>query len=181
MMTLPGGGDASRGSLSDHGALELCERADHLQHHAAGRGSGVDRLGDRAEAGAGIADSLHDVEHVFQRAGQAVEFLDNDNITVAQLVEHAVQFGPVPAPAGGGFLEDAAAAGGAEGLGLHGIALLVAFGDASVAEQHAAAGGLAVFHKRGFAKGPDSARLSPWRTILSKSWVRSRIGRAGLF
>jgi hypothetical protein len=67
---------------------------------------------------------------------------DSDNITLAQVVQHAVQLQPVPAPAGGGFLEDAAAADGVEGLGLHGIALLVAFEDAGVAEQHAPLGDL---------------------------------------
>ncbi len=122
----PGGGDAGGGSLPDHGALELGERADHLHHHAAGRGGGVDVLGDRAEAGAGIGDSLHDVQHVFQRARQAVELPDNDDIALAQLVEHAVQLGPVPAPAGGGLLEQAAAPGGAKRLGLQGVVLLVA-------------------------------------------------------
>ena len=125
---------------------------DHLHHHATRWRRGVDRLGDRAEAGADLVDSLHDMEHVFQRPRQTVELPDDDNIAFAQLVEHAVQLGPVPAPAGGGFLEYAAAAAGAEGLGLHGIALLVAFGDAGVAEQHAVAG----FHKRAFANGTGS-------------------------
>jgi hypothetical protein len=80
-----------------------------------------------------------------------------------------MQLGPVPAPAGRGLLEDTAAAGGTKRLGLDLVALLrsrlvrlgvpaersvtsgllVALGDASVAEQHAAAG----FHKRSFTKG----------------------------
>jgi hypothetical protein len=60
-----------------------------------------------------------------------------------------MQLGPVPAPAGRGLLEDTAAAGGTKRLGLDLVALLVALGDASVAEQHAAAG----FHKRSFVHG----------------------------
>jgi hypothetical protein len=65
------------------------------------------------------------VEHVFQRPRQAVELPDNDNITLAQQVEHAVQLGPVPAPAGGGFLEDAAAAGGPKGYCLQQVGLVI--------------------------------------------------------
>jgi hypothetical protein len=41
------------------------------------------------------------------------------------LVEHVVQLGAVAACPGGGFLEDAAAAGVVESLGLRSIALLV--------------------------------------------------------
>src|SRR4029077_20500307 len=81
--------------FADHGAFELGEATDHLHHHATRWRRGVDRLGDRAEAGAGGADSLHDVEYVFQRPRQAVELPDNDNITLAQLVEHAMQLGSV--------------------------------------------------------------------------------------
>ena len=60
---------ACRGALPDHGALELGEGADHLHHHPAGRRGGVDVLGQRAEAGACLADLLHDVQQVLQRAG----------------------------------------------------------------------------------------------------------------
>jgi hypothetical protein len=42
---------------------------------------------------------------------------------------HAVQFGPVPARPGGGFLEDAAVVGVVKSLGLHSIALLVILRD----------------------------------------------------
>jgi hypothetical protein len=63
-----GGGESGGGPFPDHGAFELGEGADHLHHHASSRRSGVDRLGDRAEARAGVGDALHDVQHVFQRA-----------------------------------------------------------------------------------------------------------------
>jgi hypothetical protein len=49
----------------------------------------------------------------------------------------------------------AAAAGSAEGFGLHGIALLVAFGKAGVAEQHALAG----FHNRPFVHSDQKPRI----------------------
>ena len=121
----PGGGETGRGALPDHRALELGEGADHLHHHAPGRGGGVDVLGDRPEAGARLADPLHDVQHVLQRAGQAVELPDNDRVALAQVVEQAVQLRPVPAPAGGGFLEQAPATGRLERLRLQGVVLLV--------------------------------------------------------
>jgi hypothetical protein len=47
---------------------KFCEGPDHLHHHATRLRRGIDRLGDRAETGAGHADSLHDVKHVFQRS-----------------------------------------------------------------------------------------------------------------
>src|SRR4051812_36736829 len=50
-----------------HGALELCERADHLHHHAAGRGSGVDVLCDRPKTGASQSDSLNDASAVLRK------------------------------------------------------------------------------------------------------------------
>ena len=43
-------------------------------HHPSGRGGGVDVLGDRTEASTSLGDPLHDMQHVFQRAGQAIEF-----------------------------------------------------------------------------------------------------------
>src|SRR5258706_14150491 len=38
----PAAAEAGGGGLADHGAFELGEGADHLHHHASGRGSGVD-------------------------------------------------------------------------------------------------------------------------------------------
>jgi hypothetical protein len=43
--------------------FELGEASDHLHHHATRWRRGVDRFGDRAQASAGVADTLHDVEH----------------------------------------------------------------------------------------------------------------------
>src|SRR5438270_1591827 len=135
------------------GALELRERADHLHHHTAGRGSGVDVLCDRLKAGARLSDSLHDVQHVLQRAGQAVELPDYDRVSLAEVAEHPVQFGPVPTAARRRLLEQAPTAGGSERPGLQHVVLLVALGYAGIAEPHALVGGLAVFHKQAFANG----------------------------
>lgn len=56
-----------------------------------------------------MADPLHDVQEVFQGAGEAAELSDDEDITLAPLVEQALQFWPVPSAAGGGFLEQAPA------------------------------------------------------------------------
>ena len=45
----------------------------------------------------------------------------------------AVQLGPVPAPAGGGFLEDATAAGGPKGFCLQQVGLVILLGDTGIA------------------------------------------------
>jgi hypothetical protein len=70
----PGDGVAGGGAFADHDAFEPGEGGDHLHHNTSRRGSGVDALGDRPEAGAGLGDPLHDVRHVLERAGQPVEF-----------------------------------------------------------------------------------------------------------
>lgn len=88
----------------------------------------------------GIADSLHDVQHVLRGARQAIELPDYVDITLAQLVEHAVQLRQVPVAAGDGFSEDAPAARSTEGLGLQSIPLLVSPGDPGIAEQHVLGG-----------------------------------------
>jgi hypothetical protein len=74
------------------------------------------------------------VQHIFKRAGQAIEFPDDDCIPLAQLVEHAVLLGPVPASTRAGFLEDAAAAGGSEGFRLQPVALSSPLENAGIAE-----------------------------------------------
>ena len=59
---------------------------------------------------------LHDVQRVLQRTRQTVELPDDDRVTLAQMVEEAVQLWAVPAPAGGCLLEQASATGGPERL-----------------------------------------------------------------
>ncbi len=48
--------------------------------------------------------ALDEPAQVLERAGQAVEFPDDERIAVAQLVEEAVQLRTVPTSAGGGVL-----------------------------------------------------------------------------
>jgi hypothetical protein len=116
----PGGSEARRRPLADHRPLELGEGSDHLHHHPAGRGGGVDVLGNGTEARARGADPLHDVQHVLERARQAVELPDDDGIALAQMVEQSMQLWPIPTPAGRGLLEQAFATGGFERFRLQG-------------------------------------------------------------
>ncbi len=87
---LAGRPQTGAGSLPDHGALELGEGPKHLHHHASGRTGGVDRLCQGAEGGARRVDLLQDMQQILERAGQAVEFPDDESIAVAQMVEEAV-------------------------------------------------------------------------------------------
>jgi hypothetical protein len=73
----PSDSGAGRGSLPNRRALELRERADHLHHQA---DCGVDVLRDRSKTG---PPELHDVQHVIQRAGKAVELPDDDRVSFA--------------------------------------------------------------------------------------------------
>jgi hypothetical protein len=41
--------DAGGDAVDDGGVFELCEHAEHLQHHPPGGGAGVERLGRRAQ------------------------------------------------------------------------------------------------------------------------------------
>ncbi len=148
----PGGGEAGQGALADHSALKLRERGHHLHHHSASRGGGVDVLGDRAEAGAGLGDALHDMQHVLQRARQTIELPDHHGVTLPQVV-HAVQLGPIPAPARGRLLEQAPTAGARSARACRARWSARRPGDTGIAEQQASAGGFAAFHKRTFAYG----------------------------
>jgi len=112
------GAEACLGSFTDHGALELGEGTQHLHHHAARCRCAINVFSERAEAGARLFDLVEDEQQVLERARQAIEFPDGEDIAGPKPVEQAVQFGAVPAPAGDAFLIDALAAGSFEGLDL---------------------------------------------------------------
>ena len=64
---------AGQGALADDAALELGQgREDVEDQLAAGRG-GVDRLGERAQADAALAELLDGLDQLLERAGQAVQ------------------------------------------------------------------------------------------------------------
>ena len=78
----------------------------------------IDGLGETAEAGLRFAKLLHDGEHVAQGTGEPIEFPDDQDVTVAQLVEQLLQLGSIPPAAGGILAEDAFAAGSVKRGGL---------------------------------------------------------------
>ena len=56
---LPRGVDSRLRALLEHRALELCKGADHLHHHAAGSGGGVDGFSQAAKPGFCALNPLH--------------------------------------------------------------------------------------------------------------------------
>ena len=83
----------------------------------------------------GFPEPLHDREHVPERTRQPVEFPDHEHITLAKLIEQPMEFGPVPASAGGLLPIDALAPSGLERRHLGGGVLIVG-GDSGVADLH---------------------------------------------
>jgi hypothetical protein len=51
-------------------------------------------LGEGAEAGARLADLLHDVQQVLQRSRQLIELPDYNHIARPEVVEQAMQLRP---------------------------------------------------------------------------------------
>jgi hypothetical protein len=129
------GAQARLGSFAHHGALELGESAEHLHHHAAGSRGAVYVFGERAESGAGLFDLVEDEQQVLERARQAIEFPDGEDIAGLEPVKQAMEFRPIPAATRDAFLVDALAACGFEGLDLGGGILVFGLGHAGVAEQ----------------------------------------------
>jgi hypothetical protein len=80
--------------------------------------------------------TAHDGEQILQRAGQPVEFPDHDHVFRPELVEQAVQFRAVPPAPGRGLLEESFHAGLRQGAPLGGGALVIASGNAKIAEKH---------------------------------------------
>ena len=133
---LPRVGAAGTGALADEVAFELGDAGEDGHDHLAGMGGGIGPgLGNGLEAGAGLADGFDDLKQVAGGAGQPVEFPDRDRITRAELVEHAVEFGPVAVGAGELFAKDALAAGLLECFELE-REFLVFGRDAGVADLH---------------------------------------------
>jgi hypothetical protein len=92
------------------------------------------------------------VKEIFERARQAVEFPHDDDIALAQLVEHAVQLGPVPTAAGSLLLVYPGATGRLEGADLGRRILVVGLRDAGVAELHGVS--LSIAKSRCVGAGP---------------------------
>lgn len=66
-----------------------------MERETAGRRRSVDVFGQGPKSGTALADGLHNLQKVFEGPGQSVVFGDDHNVTVAELVQHPVQFWPV--------------------------------------------------------------------------------------
>jgi hypothetical protein len=66
----------SRDALDDRGPLELGEHREHLQHHLAGGGGGIERLGCRAKRDAEVVEVLTDLRELEDTSGQTVHPVD---------------------------------------------------------------------------------------------------------
>ena len=107
-----------RSTISEN-PLEVGHAREHGEHHAPGGRGGVrPRLGQRAQARAGLLDALGDFEQVTGGAGQPVQASDYHKVACAQVIEQPAQFGPLaPGPADL-FLEETGAARLAQGRAL---------------------------------------------------------------
>ena len=80
---LLGGGDLVADALTRDLALELGEGQQHVQHEATHRGRGVELLGDRDEGHAMRVEQLDQLGEVGERAGQAVDLVDDHDLDLA--------------------------------------------------------------------------------------------------
>ncbi|HSZ06867.1 MAG TPA: hypothetical protein VK778_16900 [Solirubrobacteraceae bacterium] len=92
-LALQPGSDA----LHDQRTLELGEHAEHLHHHPAGRGAGVERLGRGAEDHTSLVKLVNDLRKPTDRPGEAIYAVDEQHIEPAELCvpEEAGECGPV--------------------------------------------------------------------------------------
>lgn len=80
-----GGVEPSCGPLADHVALELGEGGKDVEGEAACRSGRVERLLERAEAGATLLEHVDDVDEVAKGAPEPIEFPDHDDVAVDRI------------------------------------------------------------------------------------------------
>ena len=78
-----GGGDLVPDALGGDLALELGKRQQHVQRQPAHRGGGVELLGDRDKGHVVLVEQFDEFGEVRQRAGQAVDLVDDDHVDLA--------------------------------------------------------------------------------------------------
>jgi len=89
-------------ALDDGRAFELGEHAEHLHHHPARRGGGVERLGRGAEEHCGVVELFQDLGEAADGAGEPVDAVHEQEVEAFRLrfLERALQPGPVEGGAG---------------------------------------------------------------------------------
>jgi hypothetical protein len=124
------------GALQDHGPFKLGEHGEKLKEHPAGRGAGVDGLGQATERDPPGVQVLDNGQEVDQGSAEAVELVDGQGVSALQLPEDLDLDGPVLAlGAGLLLLVDRVAAGPVEGVELD-LKVLELGRDAGVSNVH---------------------------------------------
>ena len=93
------GGDA----VDNRRVLELCEHAEHLQHHPPRRGAGVERLGRRLQDDVELIELLAQPGELTHLAAEPVDAVDEQQVDpfLAREVERLLEAGAVEAGPGG--------------------------------------------------------------------------------
>jgi hypothetical protein len=81
------GGKPRHGALADQVALELRERAEHVEDEPAAAGRRVDALVQRTKPDVSIAELVHGVHEVDQRAAEPVQPRHHDRVALARIRE----------------------------------------------------------------------------------------------
>jgi hypothetical protein len=94
--------DACADGVDDRGVLELGEHAEHLQHHPAGRGAGVERLGRGAQHDAEPVELLGQLGELAHLSRKTVDTVDEQQIDLprARELQRLRQPGPLELRAG---------------------------------------------------------------------------------
>ena len=135
-----GGAQPGLGALGDQAALELGDGAEHLQREHALRGGSIDGIAQAAKMRSRRFELVDDGEEMADRARQAVEANDDQGVTAADVAKQAGEHRAGAIGAGGVFLEDVVAAGGAQFVALGGRTLIIG-GDPGIADKPAGEGG----------------------------------------
>ena len=126
--------DAGLRALGNQRAFELRDRAEDLKgKHALGCRS-VDGVAQRSKVGAALLQPLDDVEEVADRAGEAVEADDDEDIAGPDLAHQSGELWPSPRRARAVLLVNCRAASCAQLIGL-GVGGLILGGDPRVAQK----------------------------------------------
>ena len=130
-----GRSDTGSGALADERALELGQRAHHVEDQAPAGSRRVDALAQGAKVDASLAQIAHHVDQMRQRAAQTVEFPDHEHIAGLGGLQRTGQTGPFYDRARHLILEGLRTARSGEGAPLQ-VQVLVLGRDAGVADQH---------------------------------------------
>jgi hypothetical protein len=122
-------------ALADQVALELCERAEHVEDEPAAAGRRVDALVQRTKPDAPIAELVHALHEVDQRAAEPVQLPHHDGVTLAREGEGLGSPGSISIRASRNVSEHLATAGALELIALE-VELLVSGRDARVPDEH---------------------------------------------